>query len=76
MNAKSGLWWLHQDVGDDRPMRHLPNRAADREWNQPKREQCASVSKQEEWSHISPLTSDMVLWELVFSLLSFILALV
>ena len=43
VKMKPGLPWRLQDVGDARAVGSLLRRAADREWNQPKREKCVAV---------------------------------
>jgi hypothetical protein len=40
-----GLPWRPQDVGDARIVGYLSRGAANREWNKPKREECAVVNK-------------------------------
>ena len=47
VKLKPGLPWRTQDVRDARVVGYLPRRAANREWNQPKRKKCAAVSKAE-----------------------------
>ena len=47
MKLKPGLPWRTQDVRDARVMGYLLRRAANREWNQPKKERCATVNKLE-----------------------------
>lgn len=42
---KLGLPWRSQYFGDARIMRYLPIRAADTEWNCPKREEYVAVGK-------------------------------
>lgn len=60
-NVKPELQWKPQDVGDT--MRYLPRRKVpQREWNQPSRDRVLSqTSKQDAWSYLSPLISDMEL---------------
>ena len=47
VRLKPGLPWGPQDVGDARAVGSLLRRAANREWNQPKREKCVAVKKAE-----------------------------
>jgi hypothetical protein len=45
---KLKLPWRPQDVRDARAMKYLPEEAANREWNQPKRKtKCVAVNKAE-----------------------------
>ena len=37
VKLKPGLPWKPQDVGDARTVGYLPEKTANREWNQPKR---------------------------------------
>ena len=47
VKMKPGLPWRPQDIGDARVMWYLPRRAANRVWNQPKRETHVAVNKAE-----------------------------
>ena len=47
VRLKLVLPWRPQDVGNSKAMRYLLRRAANREWNQPKREKCVAVKKAE-----------------------------
>ena len=47
VKLKPGLPWRPQNVGDARAIGYLSRRAANREWNQPKRKKCVSVNKAE-----------------------------
>jgi len=52
--VKLKLPWRASDVRDARAMEHLPRKAANKEWNQPKTRNCVAVNKAERsW------TSDM-----------------
>ena len=58
-------------------MGDLPRRAANREWNQPKREKCEVVNETgRSWRSKEPLTSDVKRQSLEFAQLGFSLALV
>jgi hypothetical protein len=47
VKVKPGLPWKTQDVRDARIIGHLPRKAANRKWNQPKRSKCVSVNRAE-----------------------------
>ena len=47
VKVKPGLPWRPQDVGKARAAEYLPRRAANREWNQPRRKKCVVVNKVE-----------------------------
>ena len=47
VKLKPGLPWRTQDVRDAKIMGYLPRRAANREWNQPKRKKCVAVTEAE-----------------------------
>ena len=47
MEVKHRLCKRPQDVGDARVVGYLLRKAANREWNQPKREKCVAVNKAE-----------------------------
>ena len=58
-------------------METLPRKAANREWEQPKRRKSAAVNKAERTGRAkSPLISDMEMQSLEFALLGFSLGLV
>jgi hypothetical protein len=69
--VKLKLLWICQDVRDARAMGYLLRKAANREWNQPKRKNCVAVNEAErDW------TSDMEMQSLLVSHLVSHLALV
>lgn len=45
--VKPGSPWIPPDVGDARIVVHLSRRAANRQYNQPKREKCIEMNKAE-----------------------------
>ena len=47
VKLKPGLPWRLHEVGDARAMGFLPRKAANREWNQPKRKKCVAVNNVE-----------------------------
>lgn len=49
VKVKPGLLWRPQDVGDARAVGYLPRRAANREWDQPRREVCCG---QQRWNRL------------------------
>jgi hypothetical protein len=57
MEVKPKLCWRPQDVEHSRPLIYLPRRAANREWNQPKKEACVveKEAKNAEPSKLSDL---------------------
>jgi hypothetical protein len=67
------LWlpWRFQDIRDARAMGYLLRKAANREWNQPRRKNCVIVNKPER-----SLTSNMEIQNLGFAQLVSGLALV
>ena len=76
MKVKPPLPWKTQDVRDARVTRYRPKRAANREWNQFKKEVCCSQQSLTELEIWSVLTSDMEMQNLEFTLLVFSLVLV
>ena len=45
VKVKPRLLWCLQDVGDVRVMEYLLRKATNKEWNQPKKENCIAASK-------------------------------
>jgi hypothetical protein len=59
MKVKPGFHWQPKDGRDARVVGYLPRRAANRVWNQPKREKCIAVNKVERsWSSEERFASD------------------
>jgi hypothetical protein len=71
------LPWSPMDVEDARAVGYLLRKSAIMEWNDPKRNNCAAVTKQKRGGDLkSPLTSVMEMQNLEFSQLAFGLALI
>ena len=70
------LPWRLKDVKDARAMGYMLRKAANREWNQPRRKQFVAVNKDEGGGALkSALTSDMEMQSLEFAQLVSCLAL-
>jgi hypothetical protein len=71
------LTWRPQDVKDARAMGYLPRKAANREWNQPRRKKFVAVNKNEKGTEDleTALTSDMKMQSLELAQLVFCLSL-
>ena len=77
MKLRPGLPWRPQNVQDARVVTYLPRKAANREWNQPKRKKCVAVNEMKEGGDLkSMLTSDMEMRSLEFAQLVFSFVLV
>lgn len=76
VKVKPELCRKSQHTDDAKAMRHPPRRAADRQWNQPRGEKCATGSKAGRAEQSRPLTPDTDRQDLKLSLMGFSLALV
>ena len=72
LKVKPGLCWKHHNVGDSRVVGYLLRKAANREWNKPKREKFVSTNNTERnWRSEDCFDIDIEIQCLKFALLVF-----